>query len=152
MENQPAPGPKLEKKVSTHHHGHHYHTGAHPRRADEPKENVETDPLYIEANAVESVIAKISRTYEGQEGITDYLYNLQLFFPPAYSELLKGKQLLPVHDWAYVIQVNYKTFEDLQCPICLSDPYEMIVPHMGFCGHIFCLPCILRHLLNSRAT
>lgn len=99
--------------------------------------------------AAEEENRKLSWGFHDQEELTDYLYNLQMSFPPEYFNLLKTKELLPLHDWTYVLQVHYKTFDDMKCPICLQEYFEMIVPHMAFCGHIFCLPCILRHLLNS---
>lgn len=99
--------------------------------------------------AAEEENRKLSWGFHDQEELIDYLYNLQMSFPPDYFDLLKTKELLPLHDWTYVLQVHYKTFDDMKCPICLQEYFEMIVPHMAFCGHIFCLPCILRHLLNS---
>lgn len=98
----------------------------------------------------ETDIQQLKWVKQSHEDILDFLYNLQLVFPKPYFEKLRHQKLLPFHDWPYVLQVNYKTFEGLKCPICLMDYYEMVVPHMAFCGHIYCLPCILRHLLNGR--
>lgn len=90
------------------------------------------------------------RYYQEQEWMIEHLYNLQMFFPTPYFDRLKGANFLPIHDWAYVLSVTYKTFDDTRCPICLTEYYEMVSPHMAFCGHIFCLPCIFRHLRNGR--
>ena len=139
MDNPPGHPGQKHKKHNRHHHKKH----------GEDEEVEEHDPARLEANIVEEEISKISKTYEDQEGITDYLFNLQLYFPPPYVELLRNKHLLPVHDWAYVMQIKYQIFDGLKCPICLQDYYEMVVPHMAFCGHVYCLPCIMRHMMNS---
>eukprot|EP00850_Spirogloea_muscicola_P007919 SM000041S15478 [mRNA] locus=s41:320644:326300:+ [translate_table: standard] len=34
-----------------------------------------------------------------------------------------------------------------QCPICLDAP--LLCPQITACGHVFCFPCILRHLLDD---
>ncbi|KAJ9457635.1 putative RING finger protein P8B7.23 [Diplonema papillatum] len=45
--------------------------------------------------------------------------------------------------WAKVLQVtSWGSFEDFQCPICLSPPR---CARLTQCGHIFCLPCLLEH-------
>lgn len=106
--------------------------------------------IQTELKKVQEETRKLSQTYDNQEYLMDYLYDYQLVFPSDYSEKLKTARLLPVHDWAYVLQITYKTFDDMTCPICLAQYYEMTSPHMTFCGHVFCLPCILRHLSLSR--
>lgn len=35
------------------------------------------------------------------------------------------------------------------CPICLSTP---VAPRMAKCGHIFCLPCLLRYMASTEDT
>lgn len=107
------------------------------------------DQMQVELKKSEEEIKKLKWIAESHEEIIDYLFNLQLVFPQPYYEKLKTQQLLPLHDWAFVLQVNYKTFEGLKCPICLVDYFEMTSPHMAFCGHIYCLPCILRHLMSN---
>jgi hypothetical protein len=109
------------------------------------------EQLYGESDlaAAEKDARRICWDFQGQEELVDYLYNLQMSFPTDYYDLLKSKELLPVHDWTYVLEVHYKTFDDMKCPICLQEYFDMVAPHMTFCGHIFCLPCILRHLMNS---
>ena len=37
--------------------------------------------------------------------------------------------------------------EEPACPICLS---EWICPRITKCGHVFCLPCLLRHIQSSQ--
>lgn len=50
-------------------------------------------------------------------------------------------------DWADVLQVIASSeSQSTQCPICLSEP---VAPRMAKCGHIFCLPCILRFMHSS---
>ncbi|KAI0601515.1 hypothetical protein F4775DRAFT_589294 [Biscogniauxia sp. FL1348] len=49
-------------------------------------------------------------------------------------------------EWTDVLQVLASTeSQSTSCPICLSDP---VAPRMARCGHIFCLPCLLR-FMNS---
>ena len=46
-------------------------------------------------------------------------------------------------DWANVLQVIASSqSQTTSCPICLSDP---VAPRMAQCGHIFCLPCLIRY-------
>lgn len=52
-------------------------------------------------------------------------------------------------DWNDVQQIIASTeSQSTSCPICLSDP---VAPRMAKCGHIFCLPCLLR-FVHSTAT
>lgn len=47
-------------------------------------------------------------------------------------------------DWADVLQVIASAeSQQTSCPICLSEP---VAPRMAKCGHIFCLPCLLRFM------
>lgn len=49
-------------------------------------------------------------------------------------------------DWNNVQQIIASTeSQSTSCPICLSDP---VAPRMARCGHIFCLPCMIR-FMNS---
>ncbi|KAF3008042.1 hypothetical protein E8E14_004997 [Neopestalotiopsis sp. 37M] len=49
-------------------------------------------------------------------------------------------------DWNSVQQIIASTeSQSTSCPICLSDP---VAPRMARCGHIFCLPCMIR-FMNS---
>ncbi|KAH9841275.1 RING finger protein [Teratosphaeria destructans] len=47
-------------------------------------------------------------------------------------------------DWNHVLQIiaSEKT-QHASCPICLGDP---TAPRMAKCGHIFCLPCLIRYM------
>lgn len=46
-------------------------------------------------------------------------------------------------DWNSVLQVIVSSQSQVtSCPICLSEP---VAPRMAQCGHIFCLPCLLRY-------
>ena len=48
-------------------------------------------------------------------------------------------------DWDSVLQVlaSYET-QLASCPICLSE--VPVAPRMAKCGHIFCLPCLIRYM------
>ncbi|KAK4211102.1 RING-15 protein [Rhypophila decipiens] len=49
-------------------------------------------------------------------------------------------------DWADILQVIASAeSQQTSCPICLSEP---VAPRMAKCGHIFCLPCLIR-FMNS---
>ncbi|KEY66747.1 hypothetical protein S7711_06793 [Stachybotrys chartarum IBT 7711] len=51
-------------------------------------------------------------------------------------------------DWGNVMQVIASTeSQAASCPICLSEP---VAPRMAKCGHIFCLPCMIR-FMNSNS-
>jgi len=53
-------------------------------------------------------------------------------------------------DWSMVLQIlaSAKT-QSASCPICLSEP---VAPRMAKCGHIFCLPCLLRYMHSTDDT
>ncbi|EGX88404.1 Zinc finger domain-containing protein, C3HC4 RING-type [Cordyceps militaris CM01] len=50
-------------------------------------------------------------------------------------------------DWAHVLQVIASSeSQSASCPICLSEP---VAPRMARCGHIFCLPCLIRFMVTT---
>ncbi|KAJ5216918.1 hypothetical protein N7468_009926 [Penicillium chermesinum] len=50
-------------------------------------------------------------------------------------------------DWDSVLQVLVSAqTQAASCPICLSMP---VAPRMARCGHIFCLPCLIRYMHSS---
>lgn len=50
-------------------------------------------------------------------------------------------------DWATVLQVLVSAqTQAASCPICLSTP---VAPRMARCGHICCLPCLIRYMHAS---
>ena len=50
-------------------------------------------------------------------------------------------------DWDSVMQVLVSAqTQASSCPICLSIP---VAPRMAKCGHIFCLPCLIRYMHSS---
>jgi len=50
-------------------------------------------------------------------------------------------------DWDAVLQVLASAeTQDASCPICLSTP---VAPRMAKCGHIFCLPCLIRYMHST---
>ena len=47
-------------------------------------------------------------------------------------------------DWGLVLQILASAqSQTASCPICLSLP---VAPRMAKCGHIFCLPCLIRYM------
>lgn len=53
-------------------------------------------------------------------------------------------------EWANVLQILVSAKSQLaNCPICLSNP---VAPRMAKCGHIFCLPCLLRYMHSTDDT
>eukprot|EP00927_Polykrikos_kofoidii_P060569 TRINITY_DN55510_c0_g1_i1.p1 TRINITY_DN55510_c0_g1~~TRINITY_DN55510_c0_g1_i1.p1 ORF type:complete len:872 (+),score=167.95 TRINITY_DN55510_c0_g1_i1:202-2817(+) len=46
--------------------------------------------------------------------------------------------------WGNVRRVDLLCDEHPKCPICLEE--DMLVPKITRCGHVFCLPCIMRYL------
>ncbi|EXJ91729.1 hypothetical protein A1O3_00279 [Capronia epimyces CBS 606.96] len=52
--------------------------------------------------------------------------------------------------WDAVLQVLASAeTQSASCPICLSTP---VAPRMARCGHIFCLPCLIRYMHSSDET
>ncbi|KAJ9211609.1 hypothetical protein DTO166G4_6748 [Paecilomyces variotii] len=50
-------------------------------------------------------------------------------------------------DWDSVLQVLVSSqTQAASCPICLEIP---VAPRMAKCGHIFCLPCLIRYMHSS---
>lgn len=50
-------------------------------------------------------------------------------------------------DWNSVLQILASPqSQDSACPICLGEP---IAPRMARCGHIFCLPCLIRYMHST---
>ena len=53
-------------------------------------------------------------------------------------------------DWVNVLQILASAkSQTANCPICLSSP---VAPRMAKCGHIFCLPCLLRYMHSTDDT
>ncbi|KAK5136141.1 hypothetical protein LTR08_003978 [Meristemomyces frigidus] len=47
-------------------------------------------------------------------------------------------------DWSNVLQIVASSqTQEASCPICLGEP---TAPRMAKCGHIFCLPCLIRYM------
>lgn len=50
-------------------------------------------------------------------------------------------------DWSNVLQILVSAqSQSTNCPICLSTP---VAPRMAKCGHIFCLPCLIRYMHST---
>jgi Zinc finger, C3HC4 type (RING finger) len=53
-------------------------------------------------------------------------------------------------EWDAVLQILASAeTQSASCPICLSTP---IAPRMAKCGHIFCLPCLIRYMHSTDDT
>ena len=53
-------------------------------------------------------------------------------------------------DWSNVLQILVSAqSQATNCPICLSHP---VAPRMAKCGHIFCLPCLIRYMHSTDDT
>ncbi|RDW92408.1 hypothetical protein BP5796_01802 [Coleophoma crateriformis] len=53
-------------------------------------------------------------------------------------------------DWNDVLQILASAESQASaCPICLSPP---VAPRMAKCGHIFCLPCLIRYMHSTDDT
>lgn len=53
-------------------------------------------------------------------------------------------------EWNDVLQILASAQSQLtHCPICLSTP---VAPRMARCGHIFCLPCLIRYMHSTDET
>jgi Zinc finger, C3HC4 type (RING finger) len=53
-------------------------------------------------------------------------------------------------DWNDVLQILASSVsQESSCPICLSHP---VAPRMAKCGHIFCLPCLIRYMHSTDDT
>ncbi|TKA64031.1 hypothetical protein B0A55_10126 [Friedmanniomyces simplex] len=47
-------------------------------------------------------------------------------------------------DWSSVLQIIASPLsQNASCPICLGEP---VAPRMPKCGHIFCMPCLIRYM------
>jgi hypothetical protein len=50
-------------------------------------------------------------------------------------------------DWNNVLQILASELsQEASCPICLGTP---VAPRMARCGHIFCLPCLIRYMQSE---
>ncbi|KAI9840122.1 MAG: hypothetical protein M1838_004209 [Thelocarpon superellum] len=53
-------------------------------------------------------------------------------------------------EWSCVLQILASAQTQCSaCPICLSTP---VAPRMARCGHIFCLPCLIRYMHSTDET
>ncbi|KAK6523586.1 hypothetical protein TWF281_001567 [Arthrobotrys megalospora] len=49
--------------------------------------------------------------------------------------------------WTSILQILASSItQSPSCPICLCDP---VAPRMARCGHIFCLPCLIRYMASE---
>ena len=64
--------------------------------------------------------------------------------PSSSFRLASDPDALP--DWDDVLQVGmFSHGQSLHCPVCLRA--DLVAPQTTLCAHVFCLPCILRHLM-----
>lgn len=74
--------------------------------------------------------------------------NYRFVVSPAGNYALQASEPDEHLDWADVLQVLASAeSQQTACPICLGEP---VAPRMAKCGHIFCLPCLIR-FMNSHA-
>ncbi|OIW29138.1 hypothetical protein CONLIGDRAFT_670824 [Coniochaeta ligniaria NRRL 30616] len=74
--------------------------------------------------------------------------NYRFVVSPAGNYALQASEPDEHLDWADVLQVLPSAeSQQTACPICLGEP---VAPRMAKCGHIFCLPCLIR-FMNSHA-
>ncbi|KAK5201537.1 hypothetical protein BJ546DRAFT_993336 [Cryomyces antarcticus] len=53
-------------------------------------------------------------------------------------------------DWNNILQILVSSqSQEASCPICLGIP---VAPRMAKCGHIFCLPCLIRYMHSEDAS
>lgn len=49
--------------------------------------------------------------------------------------------------WENVRRVDLMCEERPKCPICLEDSDSLVVPKITKCGHVFCIPCVMRYFI-----
>ncbi|EFW22429.1 RING-15 protein [Coccidioides posadasii str. Silveira] len=108
-----------------HHHHHQHHTPYRPPRRTHGwgiRSGAVDKARYVHANY--RFIVNPTKNYHSQATNAD------------------------VHlDWDTVLQVLVSSeTQKTSCPICLSTP---AAPRMAKCGHIFCLPCLIRYMHSS---
>ncbi|KAI1258614.1 hypothetical protein F5Y18DRAFT_341329 [Xylariaceae sp. FL1019] len=70
--------------------------------------------------------------------------NYRFVVSPASNYISQAADADTHLDWADILQILASAkSQTTACPICLSDP---VAPRMAHCGHIFCLPCLLRFM------
>ncbi|KAI2463627.1 hypothetical protein F4781DRAFT_426198 [Annulohypoxylon bovei var. microspora] len=72
--------------------------------------------------------------------------NYRFVVSPTGNYTLQAADADKYLEWSDVLQIIASTVsQSTSCPICLENP---AAPRMARCGHIFCLPCLLR-FMNS---
>eukprot|EP00916_Digyalum_oweni_P013594 GHVL01022332.1.p1 GENE.GHVL01022332.1~~GHVL01022332.1.p1 ORF type:complete len:233 (+),score=30.36 GHVL01022332.1:127-825(+) len=51
-------------------------------------------------------------------------------------------------DWCLIERMEMLCSELMTCPICLE--FDIVAGRITRCGHVFCLPCIIRYVENAR--
>ena len=52
--------------------------------------------------------------------------------------------------WDSILQILVSAHtQSVACPICLEDGVACVSPRMAKCGHLFCLPCLMRYFATS---
>ncbi|OCK81667.1 hypothetical protein K432DRAFT_424746 [Lepidopterella palustris CBS 459.81] len=74
-----------------------------------------------------------------------YVYSNYRFIVDPRGDYRAQSVNADVHlDWNNVLQILVSAQSQLgSCPICLGTP---VAPRMAKCGHIFCLPCLIRYM------
>lgn len=74
--------------------------------------------------------------------------NYRFVVSPAGDYALQASEPDEHLEWGDVLQVLASAeSQQTACPICLGEP---VAPRMAKCGHIFCLPCLIR-FMNSHS-
>ena len=74
----------------------------------------------------------------------NFLLMHQMFISNHYIGYMKDRKFLPQYDWRYVDSLKLRTYDKITCPICRESNNDIVNSHITFCGHIFCLYCIIR--------
>eukprot|EP00747_Dinoflagellata_sp_TGD_P212481 gnl/TRDRNA2_/TRDRNA2_85569_c0_seq1.p1 gnl/TRDRNA2_/TRDRNA2_85569_c0~~gnl/TRDRNA2_/TRDRNA2_85569_c0_seq1.p1 ORF type:complete len:771 (-),score=181.23 gnl/TRDRNA2_/TRDRNA2_85569_c0_seq1:97-2409(-) len=62
--------------------------------------------------------------------------------PDVVEAVLNADALI---NWPHVRRVDLLCEEHPKCPICLEQ--DIVVPKITRCGHVFCLPCVMRYFM-----
>lgn len=68
--------------------------------------------------------------------------NCQVLANPTQADCDNLKNPDKPFPWEQVVSVRYFQTESAKCPICIE---EFTAPRMGKCGHMYCLPCLMRY-------
>lgn len=76
----------------------------------------------------------------------NFLLTYQMLISNHYIDFMKDRKFLPQWDWRYIDSLKLRTYDKITCPICRESNTDIINPHVTFCGHVYCLYCIVRSI------